>query len=222
MLATVRLPNAARSVRLGAAALTFVIWALLAASVLWWWLRAGGSAAPEAPVAGRASADVDSAAVARVLGAAGAAEAPTSAPAASSDGQFALRGVLTHGEGGAALVAVSGKVRAVRVGAPVGKDAEGWTLHEAQPHAVVLASSGGRQVRLEMPGVQERQRFLERGTKHRTAPTSASGPAAKSAPRPAPTPAPAAPAPEPAPAPEEPAPAPEEPEAAPEPAPPAE
>lgn len=156
MPAPFRSPKTTRSARLAAAVLTFTVWALLAASVLWWWLRAGAAAAaPEAPVAGRASTDVDSADVARALGANGAA-APASAPAANTDGKFALRGVLTHGEGGAALIAVGGKVRAVRVGAPVGKDAEGWTLRTALPHAVVLAASDGRETRLDMPDMQSR------------------------------------------------------------------
>ena len=183
MSAPLRSLKTAQPARLGAVLLAFVIWALLAASALWWWLHAGSSAAaPEAPVAARAPADVDGAAVARALGADGAAT-PASAPATavSADGLFALRGVLTHGEGGAALVAVAGKVRTVRVGAPVGKDAEGWTLHEALPHAVVLAG-GGRQVRLEMPDMAERARAAREAGKQsagaQTAPTAASVPAA--------------------------------------------
>ncbi|MBQ9578810.1 MAG: hypothetical protein IJR28_04690 [Ottowia sp.] len=190
MLATARSPNTTRSARQAAAVLTFVIWALLAASVLWWWLRAGSSAAPAAPVAARAQSDVDGAAVARALGANGTA-APASAPVVNTDGKFALRGVLTHGSSGAALIAVGGKVRTVRVGAPVGKDAEGWTLHEAQPHAVVLAG-GGRQVRLDMPGPQE---WRASQAKRAQRPARAEKPGTPERPRP-PRPVPRRPAPE--------------------------
>ena len=168
MPAPIRSPKSAQPARLAAAALTFIVWALLTASVLWWWLRAGsGAAAPEAPVAGRASADLDSTAVARALGSTGAAAAPQAPEekkdTAADDARFALRGVLTHGQGGAALIAVGGKVRPVRVGAPVGDDAKGWTLREALPHAAVLAGDG-RQLRLDMPGDEERSRIFKEHT----------------------------------------------------------
>ena len=187
MSAPFRSLKTAQPARLVAAVLTFAVWALLAASALWWWLHARSStAAPEAPVAGRASADVDGAAVARVLGSTGAATAPQAPEKKEADDtRFALRGVLTHGESGAALIAVGGQVRPVRVGAPVGDDAKGWTLHEALPHAVVLAGDG-RQVRLDMPGDEERTRLIKERAAQ--APKSATPPP-RLAPAPAPAPA---------------------------------
>lgn len=188
MSAPLRSLKTVQPARLAAAALTFTIWALLAASVLWWWLHTRSSAAaPEAPVAGRASTDIDGAAVARVLGSTGAAtapQAPETKDAGANDARFALRGVLTHGADGAALVAVGGQVRPVRVGAPVGDDAKGWTLHEALPHAVVLAGDG-RQVRLEMPGEEERTRLIKERAAQAPQTTA---PAPRLAPAPAPEP----------------------------------
>ena len=163
--------NTARLQSAPAALLALAVWALAAGSGVWWWLHAGsGAAAPAAPVAGRgAQAAIDTAAVARALGAESNAAAAVSAPVAavSADGLFALRGVLTHGAGGAALISIGGKAaRPVRTGAALGKDAEGWMLHEVQPHAVVLAASDGRRQRLEMPGEEERARILkERATR---------------------------------------------------------
>ena len=99
---------------------TLLLWALLAGSALWWWLRAGQPVAPpQAPVAGGAPAalTVDSAQVARALGATAAAPA---APAAAPElgGRLALKGVVTHGGQGAALIALDGKpARPLRVGA---------------------------------------------------------------------------------------------------------
>ena len=69
---------------------------------------------------------------------------------------------------GAALIAVEGKTRAVPLGAALGKDAEGWELHEVQPHAVLLVA-GGREVRLEMPDEQERARILKSSAAHAAA-----------------------------------------------------
>ena len=193
MFAPLRSLNTAQPARLAATALTFAVWALLAGSALWWWLRAGGgAAAPEAPVAERAQADVNSAALARALGATGAANAPAAparAAAANPNVRLTLSGVLTHGQDGAALVAVNGRVRPVRVGAPVGKDAEGWTLREALPHAVVLVGGDGRQMRLEMPGDEERKRLI----KARAAQAPQGGRPAPAAPAPAPQAAPVQP-----------------------------
>ena len=132
---------------------TLLLWALLAASALWWWLRAGQPAAPQpAPVAGGAPAarTVDSAQVARALGATAAAPA---APAAAPElgGRLALKGVVTHGGQGAALIALDGKpARPLRVGALLEGVDGGWRLRAVSPHAAVLAADG-RELRLEMP-----------------------------------------------------------------------
>ena len=132
---------------------TLLLWALLAASALWWWLRAGQPVAPpQAPVAGGAPAalTVDSAQVARALGATAAAPA---APAAAPElgGRLALKGVVTHGGQGAALIALDGKpARPLRVGALLEGVDGGWRLRAVSPHAAVLAADG-RELRLEMP-----------------------------------------------------------------------
>ncbi len=176
MFAPSRPSKPAHPARLAAALLAFAIWALTAGCAVWWWLRAGSqAAAPAAPVAAqRAQQAIDSAAVARALGAGAPAAAQStaaasaSAPAAAADGRFALRGVLTHGMDGAALIAVEGKTRAVPLGAALGKDAEGWELREVQPHAVLLVA-GGREVRLEMPDEQERARILKSSAAHAAA-----------------------------------------------------
>jgi general secretion pathway protein C len=109
-------------------------------------------APPQAPVAGGAPAalTVDSAQVARALGATAAAPA---APAAAPElgGRLALKGVVTHGGQGAALIALDGKpARPLRVGALLEGVDGGWRLRAVSPHAAVLAADG-RELRLEMP-----------------------------------------------------------------------
>ena len=132
---------------------TLLLWALLAASALWWWLRAGQPVAPpQAPVAGGAPAalTVDSAQVARALGATAAAPA---APAAAPElgGRLALKGVVTHGGQGAALIALDGKpARPLRVGALLEGVDGGWRRRGVSRHGAVLAAAG-RGLRLEMP-----------------------------------------------------------------------
>ena len=138
---------------------TLLLWALLAASALWWWLRAGQPVAPpQAPVAGGAPAalTVDSAQVARALGATAAAPA---APAAAPElgGRLALKGVVTHGGQGAALIALDGKpARPLRVGALLEGVDGGWRLRSVAPHGALLAAAGGRELRLEMPPLERR------------------------------------------------------------------
>ena len=143
----------------GAAALvTLALWALVAGGALFWWLRIGQVSAPlQAPTAGGAPASttVDSAQVARALGATPA--APTAAAGAPDvAGRLALRGIVTHDGRGAALIAVDGKpARPVRVGALVdGVDGD-WRVRSVAPHAVVLAADG-RELRLEMPPLAAR------------------------------------------------------------------
>lgn len=141
------------SPRLAAGLLTLALWALVAGSALWWWLRAGQLSAPlQALVAGGAVAApaVDSALVARALGATPAGPA-AAAPAPEVASRLALRGVVTHGGRGAALIAVDGKAaRPLRVGALLEGVDGGWRLRAVAPHAAVLVADG-RELQLEMP-----------------------------------------------------------------------
>ena len=146
--------------RLPVALATLALWALAAGSAAWWALQWGGSQRPvDVPVAGPAPATtpaVDVAAVARALGAQPSAAAVT----ANADvaGRLALRGVLTHGVGGAALIAVDGQAaKPLRVGAPLEGLDGGWTLRSVTPSTAVLAANG-REVRLELPPPDERPR----------------------------------------------------------------
>lgn len=179
IMARMRLPRPA--LRLSPALATLVVWALAAGSGVFWLLRLGERVPlPTAPVAGAVdpAAGVDPAAVARALGAA---QATASAPAATDvASRLVLRGVLTHGAGGAALIAVDGQpARPLRVGATLPGLEGGWVLQSVAPHAVVLAA-GGREARLELPPFSERSR---------------AGDAVALPPRPAPRPATRAPAP---------------------------
>lgn len=144
--------------RLTAGLLTLALWALVAGSALWWWLRVGQLSAPlRAPVAGAATAvaAVDTAQVARALGATASAPA-AAAPAPDLAGRLALRGIVTHQGRGAALIAVDGKpARPLRVGAALEGVDGGWRLRALSPHAAVLAADG-RELRLEMPALAAR------------------------------------------------------------------
>lgn len=150
--------------RLSVGLITLLVWALAVGSLVFWWLRLGEASAPlSAPVVGAATgvAGVDSRAVALALGApeAQAAEAVATTPADPDLARrLALRGVLTHGAGGAALIGVDGEpAKPVRVGAPISGLDGGWTLRAVEPHAVVLVA-GARELRLEMPPMDERSR----------------------------------------------------------------
>ena len=144
--------------RLTAGLLTLALWALVAGSALWWWLRVGQLSAPvRAPVvgAGPAVAAVDSAQVARALGATASAPA-AAAPAPDLAGRLALRGIVTYQGRGAALIAVDGKpARPLRLGAALEGVDGGWRLRSLSPHAAVLAADG-RELRLEMPALAQR------------------------------------------------------------------
>jgi general secretion pathway protein C len=73
-------------------------------------------------------------------------------------GRLALQGVLTHGAGGAALIALDGQpARPLRVGAVLDGLEGGWTLRAVTPSAAVLAAHG-RELRLELPPPDERPR----------------------------------------------------------------
>ncbi len=106
----VRMMQPRLSPRLNVGLATLLVWALAAGSVAFWALRLGGGGPlVGAPVAGGPAPGgvaVDTRDVARALGVAGPAPA---APAAEVSGRLALRGVVTHGGGGAALIAVDGK-----------------------------------------------------------------------------------------------------------------
>jgi len=142
--------NAFTSPRLSASLAAFVLWALLAAGVLYWVWRVRTPPVVDVPLAG-SSADTgqaDAQAVARALGAV---SAHTASGAADMTGRFVLRGVVTHGpQNGAALIAVDGKpAKPVRVGASVA-GADGWTLRAVTPRGAVLAD-GAREVSLDVP-----------------------------------------------------------------------
>ena len=139
------------SPRLTAGLVTLLVWALLAGSTLAWWLRLGDLTAPlqAPPAGGPRAAQVDSTQVAHALGAGAQA---TAAPA--DDGvarRLALRGVVTHGGRGAALIAIDGKaVLPVRVGEVLQHVDGGWRLQSVHRHAATLAA-GGRELTLELP-----------------------------------------------------------------------
>ena len=85
--------------------------------------------------------------MARALGATSA--AATAPPDVA--GRLVLRGVVTHGGRGAALIAVDGRAaKPLRVGGLLdGVDGD-WRLRSVSPHAAVLVADG-RELRLEMP-----------------------------------------------------------------------
>ena len=147
------------SPRVTAGAVTLAIWALAAGSALFWYLRAGSTSLPvDAAVASGMAAGgvaVDARTVARALGAPD--DVPTeAAPAPDIISRVALRGVVTHGGRGAALLAVDGKpAKPVRVGAPLPDVEGGWTVRTVSPRAVVLVAEG-REARLEMPPLAQR------------------------------------------------------------------
>jgi general secretion pathway protein C len=136
---------------------TALIWALTAGSALFWTLRAGGAWTPAGaqlvggPPPGALA--VDARAVGRALGASG---PTTTAAAPEVSSRLALRGIVVHGNSGAALIAVDGKPpKPVRVGATLEGIEGGWTLQSVTPRAVTLAT-GEQQARLEMPLLSER------------------------------------------------------------------
>lgn len=146
------------SARWMAAVAALLVWALAAGSALFWYLRVGSVTQSQgAPVAGSGlgMTPADAQQVARALGATDAAPA-AEAPPPDVLGRLALRGVVTQGGQGAALIAVDGKPpKPLRVGA--GLPVEGdWRVQALEPHAVVLAA-GDRQARLQMPEPGQRK-----------------------------------------------------------------
>jgi general secretion pathway protein C len=124
--------------RLTVALTTFVVWALVASSAAYWGLKLGSRPGEvAAPVALRANAPADPAAVARVLGASP--SVATAAPAANAASRFALVGVVASASHqGAALISVDGKPpKPFRVGAAID---EGVVLQSVDARRAVLAS----------------------------------------------------------------------------------
>jgi general secretion pathway protein C len=136
--------------RLLVAGMTFILWALVAASAVYWGMklaaRPGGPAI--APLATRTPAPPDPVAVARLLGAGPAA----AAPAASLASRFALVGVVaSRSHRGAALIAVDGKpAKPFRVGAAVDP---GLVLQAVEGRRATLAASadGPAVLTLDLP-----------------------------------------------------------------------
>lgn len=134
--------------------LTFGVWALTGASLVFWGLRWGGNAAVAplpAPTPLSASA-VDSGAVARLLGSPGAALVST----VSAPSRFALTGVVARAAShtGAALIAIDGKpAKAFSVGSRV---EEGLFLQSVQGRRAGLASGPDAPVSLtlELPAAK--------------------------------------------------------------------
>lgn len=142
------------SPRLAVRLVTLGIWALATGSAVYWALWASSvqsRAVPPAAGAARGAA-VDSQAVARALGAVGAASAPQAA-APDIVSRLALRGIVTHGGGGAALISVGDQpAKPFRVGAEI---EGGWTIKSVSPDTVVIGSGSG-EARLNMPLPSER------------------------------------------------------------------
>lgn len=146
------------SQRLVTGLVTFLIWALAAATLVYWLLAMGGADVVSAPVAGRSAAQltIDTERVARALGATEATQSERTAAASEIRERVALQGVLTQGDAGAVVVVVDGRpARTIRVGSGIeGLDGD-WRLHSVFPHAAVFASGQGR-ARLEMPAMDQR------------------------------------------------------------------
>ena len=140
--------------KFGLPAVTLVVWALAAASLVYWGLRLAGGRGPDlsAPAVAAPPPVVDPQVVARLLGAVEAA-APQQATRAS---RFQLQGVLagTPG-GGAALIVVDGKpAQPFRVGAAI---EEGLVLQSAVARRAKLAATPGGPtlLTLDMPPLKE-------------------------------------------------------------------
>jgi general secretion pathway protein C len=114
-----------------------------AASVAYWGLHWQLSTTPNlAATPAGGDQPVDSAAVAKALGAAGSAaqELVSQAPRPSDASRFVLQGVLGNASAGSALIAVDGKPpKPVRVGDSLADD---WTLRQVQGRRAVLSRQG--------------------------------------------------------------------------------
>lgn len=146
--------------RLAAGVLSLLLWFLVAASALYWYFRVSSGGPPvSAPLASHALADAapDARRVLRALGGQEAAITTTAAaPAPALAGRLVLRGIVTHGARGAALIGIDGKpARPLRVGAALEGIEGGWTVRSVTPRAVLLGA-GAQELRLEMPPLAER------------------------------------------------------------------
>ncbi len=145
--------------RLAAGVLSLLLWFLVAASALYWYFRVSGGAAPvSAPLASQAAnATPDARHVLRAMGGQEAAPSATAAaPTPALAGRLVLRGIVTHGARGAALIGIDGQPpRPLRVGAALEGVEGGWTVRSVTPRAVLLGA-GEQQLRLEMPPLAER------------------------------------------------------------------
>jgi general secretion pathway protein C len=133
---------------------TFVLCAALAASAVYWTLRLTQRSAKQdlvpAVALPSANAGVDTASVARALGAPVAAAAPAGLSGGAA-ARFALKGVVAGAQGGAALIAVDGKpAKPYALGAEV---AAGYRLQAlGSRHAMLGESESSKaKVRLDLP-----------------------------------------------------------------------
>ncbi|WHZ12694.1 MAG: hypothetical protein OJF60_003135 [Burkholderiaceae bacterium] len=132
---------------------TFLVWALAAASVVFWALKlvVSPGARGVAAAAGFGAAAPDPQRVAQLLGAG----APA-ATAAAAGGSYALLGVVADPDGaGAALIAIDGRpAKPYRVGAPVHA---GLLLQSVAPRKAVLAAAMDAPARLtlELPPLKQ-------------------------------------------------------------------
>lgn len=135
---------------------TGLLWAVAAASAVYWGLRIAGPgttvAVPQAP---RPAFAVDTAALARALGALpAAAQANTGAAEPEAAQRFALLGVIASAAGrGAALISVDGEPpRPLSVGAQV---APGYTLKAVGRREALLVDSASvpAQIKLSLPAL---------------------------------------------------------------------
>ncbi|KQT14050.1 type II secretion system protein N [Ramlibacter sp. Leaf400] len=136
---------------------TFVVWAVAAASAAYWAMKFAGAdpSVPRVAAASRQAAPADPMVVARLLGhTAGTPSAPVAAAQPSAASRFNLMGVVAgKSQQGAALIAVDGKpARPYRVGSVI---EEGLVLLSVQPRRAVLGPSmdGPGSVTLELPAL---------------------------------------------------------------------
>jgi general secretion pathway protein C len=132
---------------------TFVVWAVAAASAAYWVMKFAGSdpSVPRVAAASRQAAPADPMVVARLLGHTTSA-APATVTQPSSSSRLSLIGVVAdRSQRGAALIAVDGKpAKPYRVGTAVD---EGLVLQSVQPRKATLGPSvdGPASVTLELP-----------------------------------------------------------------------
>lgn len=130
---------------------TFVVWALALASAAYWGLKSTAEATgPQTAVSTQTRAPIDTAAVARVLGAVP--QGVVTETLVNPSTRFVLSGVIAgRGHGGAALIAVDGKPpKPYRVGSVVDGS---LLLQSVGPRRAELANSldGPAAFALELP-----------------------------------------------------------------------